>query len=312
MDGAGAEIAVDFVLPAEGLEGGNAVVDEGLPAFGGVAAAMDVDHAAARVAAVGDAHLDEAVLAESAKGEGFGLAVAADEGGVLHADELAFVVGGNGDAIVVEVHDESVHFRHAAEIVGEVEAAEAEDGGGGALEDDGLGGGGDHGGAGAGDGFGDLADRGAGGGNVGAGAGSERRLGGGGEAGGNVGGLADRGLGHAEAGLGRWGGFGGDDGSGAEADAADLAGAAVDVPGAAFAEDDGGFWRQVGRDVGLESALFAENEGLAGGVPLAAADAGEEAEDGGDLGGRNRAAGFGAGAEELGEDAVGFGAGLVE
>ena len=87
------------------------------PLLGGVAAAVDVDHAAAGGAGVGDAHLGEAVLADGGEGGGFAFAVAADEAGVAQADELALVVGRDGDAVVVEVDDESVHLGHAAEIV---------------------------------------------------------------------------------------------------------------------------------------------------------------------------------------------------
>ena len=228
----------------ERLQGRDPLGDEGLPAFGGVAAAIDVDHAALGGGALGDAHLVEAVLAQDGQRGGFRLAVAADEArrgrrlaGALDPHELALVVGRHEHAVIVEI-DVSASMRcMRPKSSGHSMLRSRSTGVERALEDDGL----------------RLRDdrRGRGGGRPAAAtrAAEEaplwRRTGGGGRHRARGGGCRPGDEAPAPRRL-------------AQPDPADRAGGAVDIPGAGLAEDDGGFGRQVGRHVGLEGALLAE------------------------------------------------------
>jgi hypothetical protein len=138
LDHARAEIGVDLGLPALRLELWDADGDKTVPVGGGFGAAEDEDALAAGGFAVRDGHLDEVVGAECVEGGGFGFWVAADEGGAsggFDAEKIVLVGAVDQDAAVVEVQGQDVDEAGAAEFVGGIDAAQAQDGGGFALLD---------------------------------------------------------------------------------------------------------------------------------------------------------------------------------
>ena len=94
---------------------------------------MDEDRAALGGGAFGNSHLAEAILAQGIERGGLGGAVAADEARVagrvahvMHAHELAFVIGGRENAVIVEIDRQRVDGPRAAGVVGALDLAQAQ------------------------------------------------------------------------------------------------------------------------------------------------------------------------------------------